>query len=348
MVSVIIPTFNRSTLVLKAIESALQQTYRDFEIIVIDDGSTDDTAERLAPYSDRIRYFYQENRGPSAAQNKGIEVARGKWISILASDDLWLPTKLERQFRALAELGEEFGACFTDCSYTGDPTLTLSAFETVGLECPAEFGPLADPVKYIIARHPILYVQSMLVLRSVLEKLGRFDEQIALGEDTDLLFRLSFHIRFCVVPAPLVTIDRTPFRQIGMIELFARERDVAYGCIEYRIMKWLRLPELTDESTRQQIQSQLRRIYYSWAIGKLYQFKFVEALLKLRRVRETGHSFPKILATLFFRAARRMVSTIAGGRKVRLENGMAPLPDGLRLQLDRFKQSSSNRDSISS
>jgi glycosyltransferase involved in cell wall biosynthesis len=107
----------------------LRQTYTDYELIVIDDGSTDDTRDRLKPYMGRIRYFYQDNRGASAAQNKGIELAIGKWVSILASDDVWLPTKLERQFETLATLGSEFGACFTNCNYSGNPDMSLTVFE---------------------------------------------------------------------------------------------------------------------------------------------------------------------------------------------------------------------------
>jgi len=118
-VSVIIPTFNRSKLVVNAIQSVLSQTYRDYEIIVVDDGSTDNTAEALAPYMDRIQYVYQANLGASAAQNRGVQLARGKWISILASDDLWLPTKLEAQLKVVATLGEDFGACFTNCDFYG-------------------------------------------------------------------------------------------------------------------------------------------------------------------------------------------------------------------------------------
>src|ERR1700751_873927 len=106
-VSVIIPTFNRGKLVVNAIRSVLCQTYRDYEIIVVDDGSTDDTAEALTPYMDRIQYVYQVNQGTSAAKNKGIQLARGRWISVLDSDDLWLPTKLEAQLKAVGILSED-------------------------------------------------------------------------------------------------------------------------------------------------------------------------------------------------------------------------------------------------
>src|SRR5437870_2550752 len=110
-VSVIIPTFNRSSHIINAIESVSQQTYTDYELVVVDDGSTDDTRERLRPYCGRIRYVYQQNRGASAAQNKGVALATGKWVSILGDDDEWLPTKLECQFEALARCHEECAAC---------------------------------------------------------------------------------------------------------------------------------------------------------------------------------------------------------------------------------------------
>src|SRR5215831_7640198 len=96
-VSVVIPTFNRGCLVVRAIQSVLNQTYQDYEIIVVDDGSTDNTREKLRPYLGHIQYYYQENRGASSAQNEGIQLAKGEWISILGSDDTWLPNKLQSQ-----------------------------------------------------------------------------------------------------------------------------------------------------------------------------------------------------------------------------------------------------------
>lgn len=309
-VSIVIPTFNRSALVSKAVDSALQQTFPDFEIVVIDDGSTDDTADTLRRYLGRIRYFYQDNRGASAAQNQGIALARAPWISVLASDDLWLPTKLETQFRALGELGDEFGACFTDCVYMGNPAMTASAFEQARLECLAEFGPLDHPLKYVLAKHPALYVQSMLVSRSALERAGRFDERLVIGEDTDLLFRLSFHTRFCVVRAPLVRIDRRPSRQHGLSDLFHRSDDAIFDCIERRYRKWLALPELTDRRIRGDIHDALRGLYYRWAIARLSGFRLAAAFTTIRQIRRTGHSFPTIGVALVLRVARRLLSTL--------------------------------------
>jgi len=112
-VSVIIPTYNRAGLVVEAIESALRQTTPPREIIVIDDGSTDDTPRALAAFGDRIIAVRQENQGVGAARNRGLAMARGRYIAFLDSDDIWLEFKLELQF-AVMEGRRELGLLFSD------------------------------------------------------------------------------------------------------------------------------------------------------------------------------------------------------------------------------------------
>ena len=97
IVSVIIPTFNRSAMVREAVESVLSQTFDGFELIVVDDGSTDGTTDALRPLAGAIRLIRQENRGVSAARNRGVAAARGALLAFLDSDDLWLPEKLAVQ-----------------------------------------------------------------------------------------------------------------------------------------------------------------------------------------------------------------------------------------------------------
>ena len=114
-VSVIVPTFNRAKIVPKAIDSVIQQTYRDYEIIVIDDGSTDNTKTVLRKYDDKIVYRYKENGGISSARSSGIEIAKGNYIALLDSDDFWLKNKLEKQMTCFKE-NASYGMVATRCS----------------------------------------------------------------------------------------------------------------------------------------------------------------------------------------------------------------------------------------
>jgi glycosyltransferase involved in cell wall biosynthesis len=309
-VSVIVPTFNRRKLVVNAIRSVLCQTYRDYEIIVVDDGSTDDTGEALTPYMDRIRYVYQANLGASAAKNRGVQLARGKWISILDSDDLWLPTKLEAQLRVVANLGKDFGACFTNCDFFGNTHVIPSAFELAGLHEERPFGPLEEPFKVILARHPAICIQSLLVLRSLVEYPSGFDERLVVTEDADLLFRLAFNTKFCFVNERLVRIDRTPSREVGLMELFAKSDDRAFGSMERALQKWISLPENMDPKLRQTLEERLKFLYYDWLVTKLYRFRYVKAFEIAWRIKATGDNNKMIYRTLASKAKRKISSLI--------------------------------------
>jgi glycosyltransferase involved in cell wall biosynthesis len=304
-ISVIIPTCNRGRAVVAAVESVLAQTYTDYEIIVVDDGSTDDTAERLVPYVPRIRYEYQTNRGASAARNRGVEIARGQWVSFLDSDDLFHPTKLESQRNALRALGDEFGACFTDCGYTGHSQLTRTAFEESGLVMAGGYGALADPLRYHLGRPACFYLQSMMVRRDLLQQLKGFDEEMVVAEDTDLIFRLSFVTKCCIVAAPLVTIDRSPSRG-GLMETFSEANDRAALCCAHMFQKWLALPELADDRTRRMVRNALRHTYYTLGIRSLYRYQFGDTLRYLRKLRSMGESYASLASTLLSRAARKL------------------------------------------
>ena len=312
-VSVVIPSYNRSELLLNAIESVLRQTYTDYELIVIDDGSTDDTRKKLLPYMERIRYLYQSNQGASAAQNAGIRVSRGKWVSILGSDDIWQPTKLERQFEVLSILGSEFGACVTNCDYIGNPEMNSTVFEEAGINTNKEYGPLENPILYIVKENGIC-AQSLLVLRSLLNDLGGFDENLGLSEDRDLIFRLSFKTRFCFISTPLVSIGRTPDVQ-RLTSLLSRKDDQSYKWLELAHKKMLSRPELVDHEIRETIKNELIAIYYGWARERIGNLRFLITLHIIRKIRKMGPSYSTIQYNLLFsmkgkllRGIRRLIS----------------------------------------
>jgi glycosyltransferase involved in cell wall biosynthesis len=304
LVSVVIPTFNRAGLVVNAIESVFAQTFKDYEVVVVDDGSTDNTREALEPYGRRIRYFYQTNRGASAAQNKGIELATGEWISILADDDEWLPTKLERQLEVLGQFGSDFGACFTNCEYTANSAIRQTTFEMVGLRTQPVFGALDDPVRYILARDVVIWVQSVLVRKSLVAEVGAFDEAMVVAEDTDLLIRLALRTRFCFVAEPLVRIDRNPARE-RLIDLFALNSEKMFSSLEHMYRKWLALPEM-DLDLRARTLENLGNLYLAWTIRNLYHCRIAGALAKVKKGSEFGGGYLHMLSRLAYRALRKI------------------------------------------
>ncbi|MBI2987284.1 MAG: glycosyltransferase [Deltaproteobacteria bacterium] len=185
-VSVVIATYNRARFLPETIASVLQQRFRDFELIVVDDGSTDDTQELLKSYSDPIRSFRQENRGPSAARNFGVRQARGKWISIQDSDDLATPDHLETLFR-FAEKHVDCGMVFANGAYLGGPEHNR---ETI---IPGQKSRrlAQNGVRLVdLFDKSIVRLQAALLSKKCIDALGGHDESLRICMDLDLAFRI--------------------------------------------------------------------------------------------------------------------------------------------------------------
>lgn len=189
-VSVVIPSYNYGRFLAEAVESALAQTYPIHEVIVVDDGSTDDTRQRLEPYQDRIRYVRQENRGLSAARNRGIAEATGSWIALLDADDLWHPQKTALQIRALEQ----------------HPQACLIGATAVGALPFPEHLPAEPTLQDIEARYYLLRVpfapSSVLARRDCLQRLGGFDESLRSVEDRDMWLRIAVQHPTLLVMTP--------------------------------------------------------------------------------------------------------------------------------------------------
>jgi glycosyltransferase involved in cell wall biosynthesis len=194
LVSVIIPTYNRGWILAEAIESVLVQGFGDYELIVVDDGSTDRTGEMLRSYGDRLRTLRQANRGVSAARNAGTAAARGEWIAFLDSDDLWLPRKLERQVAFLEDR----------------PDAEICQTEEVWIRDGRRVNPARKHRKtggMIFERSLELCLVSpsaVMLRRGLLEGLGGFDESLPACEDYDLWLRVSRRRPVHLVPEALV------------------------------------------------------------------------------------------------------------------------------------------------
>ena len=222
MVSVVIPTYNRAPYVTMAIESALAQSYQDYEIIVVDDGSTDGTRDVLEPYRDRIRYMYQDNKGVSAARNTGIQESRGEWIAFLDSDDEWLPNKLEIQMGYIKSYPEI-------CLLIANMTVIKPHGDTVSLFNAKGFDKIADEFLYIerpliqLLRYNFAYPSAALVKKSTLTNAGMFDQYLSLHEDTDIFYRMALEGKWGVLGQSLARKYRRT--EPLMINLSARHSD---------------------------------------------------------------------------------------------------------------------------
>jgi len=190
LVSVIIPTYNRSTTLGRAIRSVLNQTYPDVELIVVDDGSTDDTVSILGSYGERIRWMSQQQSGPSAARNTGARLATGKFLSFLDSDDCWESDKIAIQVDLLLRSGEQVPCCICDALIIDPNGSQTTSFSVAGVDCSLERGYWTNP-ELVIATRFILFNQVALIWRSAFEAVGGFCEDLKLLEDHDLAFRLA-------------------------------------------------------------------------------------------------------------------------------------------------------------
>ena len=193
IVSVIIPTYNRCELVREAIASVLAQSFSNFELIVVDDGSEDGTAEGVGEFAE-VRYVYQPNRGVSAARNLGVSQSSGELLAFLDSDDLWQPRKLEQQVTFFAQY----------------PDAQICQTEEIWLRNGVRVNPHAKHRKIsedIFARSLELCLVSpsaVMIRRELFERMGGFDENLPACEDYDLWLRIAALMPVYLIETPLV------------------------------------------------------------------------------------------------------------------------------------------------
>lgn len=202
LISVIIPTYNRTNYITQAINSVLRQTYMNFEIIVVDDGSIDNTKEIVASYvSGILKYVFQENSGPSAARNMGIRLARGEYIAFLDSDDLWDPQKLEIQ-TAMFRDDPALGIVFSNVRYVdGNDKIIRDSIAQKGYEFSGDY--IKETLEI---RFPFPSSSAVMIKKEVVEEVGLFDESLRLGEDGDLWLRTAFLFKVGYIKRPLVSV----------------------------------------------------------------------------------------------------------------------------------------------
>src|SRR5215468_10938412 len=243
-VSVIIPTYNRWPMVGEAIESVLAQSYRSWELIVVDDGSTDDTSERLALYGSKIKYISRQRSGVAAARNHGIASATGQYVAFLDSDDLWMPRKLEVQTAFMEQ----------------HPNVQICQTEEIWIRRGVRVNPKAKHAKPSgdIFRSSLdlclVSPSAVMMSKPLFTESGGFDESFPVCEDYDLWLRISVHCSVPLIPVPLVVkrgghsdqlshytwgMDRYRVRSLRKLSVLcqgARKRGKEYEATAYESM----------------------------------------------------------------------------------------------------------------
>lgn len=197
VVSVVIPTYNRADLLPSALDSVLAQTHPHLEVLVVDDGSTDDTLRVLEGYGERIAVVRQDNAGPSAARNHGIRKTTGAFVAFLDSDDVWLPDKLARQlevFAAHPDTGMVGGGCRYMDAEGNDLGGVTRCPHVIPLEDFQIFTALPGSASNAVIR------------RKALEEVGLFDDTLQRAEDRELWMRIAERYPVRGVPEPTVLI----------------------------------------------------------------------------------------------------------------------------------------------
>jgi glycosyltransferase involved in cell wall biosynthesis len=197
-VSVIIPTYNRAHLVGNAIQSVLDQTFQDFEIIVVDDGSIDNTREVVSKYGEKVIYIHQENKERSVARNNGMKHSRGQYITFLDSDDLYLPDKLQIQVK-LMERKPEYGMSYSYSIWFDEKGKYLHTWRD-------NLNGWIFP-EMMRAKHNKITVPSVMIRRIVLESVGYFNESINTCEDYEFWCRIAQKYPVLIIKKALVIIN---------------------------------------------------------------------------------------------------------------------------------------------
>lgn len=190
VVSVIIPTYNRASTIPVTINSALSQTYQPVEVVVVDDGSTDNTQQVLKTFSSSIVNVRQENQGVAAARNAGIKRSRGSIVMFLDSDDLWFPRAVETQVEVLNAAGSDIPCVMCNLTMSRSDGNDVSMFAERKLHPQYSEG-LWTNVQDVLTTRFLFTNQTLAIRREALETVGIFDESLWVMEDFDLAMRLS-------------------------------------------------------------------------------------------------------------------------------------------------------------
>ena len=269
LVSVIIPVYNRSAYLPTAVKSVLNQTYKNFELIIVDDCSDDETYFSIMPFLKDSRltyYFLKKNHGVSYARNFGIKKSKGELIAFLDSDDYWLPQKLEKQIKFLIE--RKLSICQTE-----EIWIRRGKFVNPKKKHKKIDGDIFEKSLELCIVSP----SAVLIKKEVFDKIGYFDEHMPACEDYDLWLRISLHYKVGLLSEKLIVKRNGHDDQLSKIKGLDRFRI-------YSLLKLLKNENLTKEKKDKVIKILLKKskVYFNGCIkrGKKDEAEFYRDIIK--------------------------------------------------------------------
>lgn len=294
-VSAIIPSYNKGSTIRAAMESVRRQTFRDVEILVVDDGSTDDTQEQVVGYGHGVRYIRQAQAGVSAARNHGVRASRGEYVAFLDGDDLWLPQKLERQLQVLHE---EPRLDAVQCSVY----LVNDQLEVVeARRCDSSQDTLLD---FLLFRNLPGVGSALLARKRRLESLGGFGEDLVILEDWDVACRFARTNSLRSLPEFLVLYRQHEGNRSRVVKIHVEPGFLSLG-------RLFADPEL-DPAIRAQEAKIWARFYSMLAGGYIQNRQWREGLHWAWRALRTCPSVTSYMAGLPVRRLQRLMTSRQG------------------------------------
>lgn len=309
-VSVVIPSYNREDVICRCVDSVLAQTVSPDEIIVVDDGSSDQTRTVLRDhYGDRIRYVYQENRGVAGARNTGIQEANNELIAFLDSDDTWMPRKLELQLPAMSDPRVVLSA--TNWCWFDRPDESI--FEQIGLrfehEPEIQIHPLLTVAR--MGRNCML-LQTCICRAHHLRRVGGCDERLRFADDTRLLFRMAAEGAFAIFSTPLLLRDPPDVDgKLTQTSSLAYQREHVDAIVEILLESYGRAahaPAVVRKTIRRLTAFHLSRQARHHALDGDYSAarrRFLESLVFCLRGQSTAKSLVGLVSPRLFAAFSR-------------------------------------------
>jgi glycosyltransferase involved in cell wall biosynthesis len=311
IVSVVIPTYNRSFCIAQTLDSVFKQTYSDYEVIVVDDGSTDNTAEIIKGYGELVRYVYQQNSGASAARNTGVHIAHGDWIAFLDSDDEWFPDKLKIQMDDVSAnpnaVAHMVDAIIGDQQHFPGTLFSLRGTRTKYEHEPVRQRPLIDVLE------TQFFTPCWLLNRKAIQSAGSFNTSKRIFEDIDLLTRVALQGPFLVNCYVGTHVHRKPGDSGALSHLYQTSRQESLKNIITMYENLNLSKKLTKKEVRY-VKKELAAYYLELAItqGKYKKTtNYYNAIISSLKYNHSLFGLAKVLALLMigvggFEALRRI------------------------------------------